>query len=193
MATLPIEFCRRVARERRARGLTQSALARVAGCKQSAVSMFECGHPEKLSMEYVRKIAEILEIPLESVEEGRALEPDTCYLGKKGYCPNPFCLSNIPYEIEGELVLWPALTAVGEDARYCRVCGEVLEDACSTCGSRIEAGAFCVRCGRPRITPVISPGTSPQEWITRRRAEITQWRELTDEKNSDSHRRQSRS
>ena len=178
MAQLPIDFCRKVARTRRAKGMTQSALARSAGCAQSAISMFEGGHPEKLSIEFVRKVAEILEIPLENEMSEPAAEREENLFSKKGYCPNAACLSNIPYEINGELILWPTVSTFNEDSRYCRICGEVLELRCPQCGRDATPGAFCERCGTARITAVVPPGISRSAWVDQRRAEIREFRGL---------------
>ena len=178
MAHLPIDFCRKIARARRAKGLTQSALARSAGCAQSAISMFESGHPEKLSMEFVRKVAEILDITLEEETQEPAAGSKETLFPKKGYCPNAACLSNIPYEINGELMLWPTVTGLNENSRYCRICGEVLEFSCQECGHDICEGAFCEGCGTARVTAVVPPGISQAGWMEQRREEIREFRDL---------------
>ena len=43
---------------RREKGISQSELAKEVGCKQSAVSMFECGDGTKLNDEVIGKLAE---------------------------------------------------------------------------------------------------------------------------------------
>ncbi len=155
--------------------MTQSALARSVGCRQSAVSMFEGGRVDKLSMDSVRKIAALLEIPMDGATNGEA--PAVC--GQKAYCPNPACLGNIPYVVNGALIVWPAVAAAAEGAVYCRICGEVLERACIECGLTVAEGAFCAACGKPRITPAAPRDVSHSEWSAQRRAEIQQWRALT--------------
>ncbi|MDA3923559.1 MAG: helix-turn-helix transcriptional regulator [Kiritimatiellae bacterium] len=177
MAHLPTEFCKQVAAARRAQGITQSALAKSAGCKQSAVSMFESGHPEKLSMEAVEKIAKILNIPLEA-QKHKELPAASC--SKKGYCPNSACLSNIPYIINCDLFIWPKLIGLTDELKYCSICGEVLERSCPQCGGQVTEGACCGICGHPRVMTALPPGTDPTEWVTERRNEIQQWRRLTD-------------
>jgi hypothetical protein len=141
--------------------------------------MFESGHPEKLSMEFVRKAAEILDIPLTASEATATESLEGSDFSKKGYCPNAACLSNIPSVINGVAVIWPTLSAAGELSRYCKVCGEVLESSCSGCGGAVTEGAFCGVCGASRITAVAPPGVSTEEWVKQRRVEILQWRELT--------------
>ncbi len=178
MAHLPIDFCKKVAQARRAKGLTQSALARSAGCAQSAISMFESGHPEKLSMDFVRKVAEILDIPLNEEPTLSATEREETPFAKKSYCPNPSCLSNIPYQISGELILWPAITNLSADARYCQICGEVLEFSCPQCGRDASPGAFCEGCGAARITAAVPPGVSQSVWMEERRDAIREFRGL---------------
>ncbi|MFO7936744.1 MAG: helix-turn-helix domain-containing protein [Kiritimatiellia bacterium] len=172
MAHLPIDFCRKVAKTRRTKGLTQSALARNAGCKQSAISMFESGHPEKLSMESVRKVAEILDITLDEEKDETVADDNKDLFSRKAYCPNAACLSNIPYMINGELIIWPKVSNFSNASRYCKVCGEVLEFRCPECGRDVGEGAFCEGCGRARITAVSTEDMAPGEWVKRRRAEI---------------------
>jgi DNA-binding XRE family transcriptional regulator len=178
MAHLPKNFCREVAEARRARGMTQSALARSVGCRQSAVSMFEGGRADKLSMDSVRKIAAILEIPLEGTQSAESAGTSAA-CGQKVYCPNPACLGNIPCCAGDVLMVWPSVAPAAEGAVYCRICGEVLERACPECGRPVGEGAFCAACGRARIAPAVPEGLSAPEWMAQRRMEIRQWRELT--------------
>ena len=178
MAHLPIDFCRKVARGRRAKGLTQSALARSVGCAQSAISMFESGHPEKLSMEFVSKVAEILEIPLEEQPLNSQKGSVETLFSKKCYCPNAACLSNIPYDINGELILWPTVTGLNDGSRYCKICGEVLEFSCPECGRDVSTGAFCDGCGTARVVPVLPPGVQPENWVVEKRSEIREFRDF---------------
>ncbi len=178
MAHLPIDFCRKTAAARRARGMTQSTLARSVGCAQSAISMFESGHPEKLSLEFVRRIAAQLDLVLDEQSDA-AMPPDNgndC--GQLCYCPNPHCYSNIPYKVSGGLTLWPTPVCGEGDAVYCQVCGEVLERACPVCARPFTEGAFCPVCGKPRITPLLPPGVSSDNWIQEQRTEIQQWHNL---------------
>ncbi len=179
MANLPEDYCRAVAAARREQGLTQSALARSAGCAQSAISMFESGHPEKLSLEFVEKIAGILKIPMEEQAFRKTQDLPASVYSKKGYCPNSGCLSNIPYIINDGVLAWPQLTLLTGAEKYCAVCGEVLEKCCPRCESPVTAGACCLNCGHPRVIMALPPGVVQEEWVAGRRAEIRQWRSLT--------------
>jgi len=179
MAHLSTDFCRAVATARREQGITQSALAMSVGCKQSAVSMFESGHPEKLSMEVVKRIAAKLNIPFEKQSGNEFPEIPAISYTQKGYCPNTACLSNIPYIINDQLHLWPELTDLTDELKYCATCGEVLERCCPGCESPVTAGACCGICGHPRVMTALPPGTDPVKWVITRRDEIRQWRSLT--------------
>jgi len=179
MAHISKDFCKRVAAVRREHGLTQSALALKVGCAQSAVSMFESGHPEKLSMEFVEKIAELLKITFEERAIPDAFPEAATVTTKKSYCPNTACLSNIPYVVNGELFIWPELTAINDQIKYCATCGEVLERSCPKCGSAVSEGACCRSCGHARVMTALPPGTDPEKWVEARRDEIQQWRSLT--------------
>ncbi|MFA7171978.1 MAG: helix-turn-helix transcriptional regulator [Kiritimatiellia bacterium] len=178
MAYLPEDFCRKVAAARREQGLTQSALAKAVGCAQSAVSMFERGHPEKLSIEFVEKIAGILKIPMEEKTRNNIPEFLPAFSLQKGYCPNPACLSNIPYIINDELFVWPELSLLTGNIKYCATCGEVLECCCPGCARPITEGACCQSCGHPRVMATLPPGVSSELWVVQRRNEIQQWRSL---------------
>ena len=65
MANLSIAFCRQLAKARREKGMTQSALAEAVGCKQSAISMLESGQSAKIAQETVTRIAALLGVALE--------------------------------------------------------------------------------------------------------------------------------
>ena len=65
MTNLPTDICLKFKEARKAKGLNQSSLAQMVGCKQSAISMFEGGMVTKLSDETVKKLSEVLEVPLE--------------------------------------------------------------------------------------------------------------------------------
>ncbi|MDD4019808.1 MAG: helix-turn-helix domain-containing protein [Kiritimatiellae bacterium] len=172
MAHLSITFCRQLARARREKGMTQSALAQAVACKQSAISMLESGQPEKLSQETVGKIAALLGVPLEPVPAGGAEAP----AGSAGYCPNAACFSNIPYAVADALLFWPRPPAAA--GRHCAYCGELLERQCPHCGAAVAGGACCPACGGALITNTLPPGTDPAAWAAQRRREIAEWRSL---------------
>ncbi|HOE60420.1 MAG TPA: helix-turn-helix transcriptional regulator [Kiritimatiellia bacterium] len=176
MAQLSITFCRKLARARRERGMTQSALAQAVSCAQSAISMLESGQPGKLSQETVGKIASLLGVPLEdSAPDGVPLPTRP----SAGYCPNAACFSNIPYVVADEVLFWPRPQPTAARGPYCVYCGEVLEPQCPHCGAGVTPGACCPQCGRARITGGAPDGVDPEDWAARRRRELADWRALS--------------
>jgi transcriptional regulator with XRE-family HTH domain len=181
MAQLSLSFCRQLARARRDRGLTQSALAQAVGCKQSAISMLESGQPEKLSRETVEKIAALLGVVLDAPAAeptAHSPQPTASSLVARGYCPGAACPSNVPYTVQGELLFWPRLQPLARGG-HCAVCGELLEPRCPGCGAAVSAeGACCPACGGARVANTLPPGADADEWAARRRREIAEWRAL---------------
>ena len=177
MAHLSTTECRLIAQARRGKGMTQSALAQAAGCKQSAISMLESGQPEKLSRETVEKIAKLLGVALEGPPAGADSEPQTWVPAtpRHGFCPNAVCPSNVPYAVNGELLFWPRLQPATEARSRCASCGELLETRCPHCGAAVTAGACCTACGGARVTNTLPPETVPDAWAAQRRREIAEW------------------
>lgn len=180
MAQLSITFCRQLARARREKGMTQSALAQAVGCKQSAISMLESGQPEKLSQEAVGKIAALLEVALESPSSPSSVlrPPSSGSLPAPVYCPSAVCPSNVPYAVAGELLFWPRAQPLAAGGKHCASCGEVLERQCPHCGAAVTEGACCHTCGGAKVTDTLPPGTDPEAWSAQRRREIAEWRAL---------------
>lgn len=175
MAQLSITICRRLAKARREKGMTQSALSEAVGCKQSAISMLESGQTDKISQETVEKIAALLGIPLE--QEPPSLPPPS--LDVHRFCPNAMCYSNIPYVMNGELLFWPRpQPAAAVSGPHCAICGELLESRCPHCGVRLGAGACCPVCGGALVTNTLPSETDPAVWAEQRRREIAGWRTL---------------
>ena len=177
MAQLSITVCRQLARARREKGLTQSALAQAVGCKQSAISMLESGQPEKLSQEAVAKIASLLEVSLDAASallspEPRTLSPLT------PYCPSAACPSNVPYAVAGELLFWPRPQPASAGGKHCAYCGEVLERQCPRCGAAAGEGACCHACGGAKVIDTLPPETGREAWAAQRRREIAEWKAL---------------
>jgi len=174
-----IDCCLRLAEARRSKGMTQSALAKAAGCKQSAVSMFEKGDPAKLADSTVEKIAGILGVKLEEGKPQPAAEEPTHVL-VRGFCPNCSCPSNVPYAVDGRVIFRPVreIASPGCGPR-CVECGEVLETCCPSCGAPLNDGACCAACGSPYVTAVVPDGADAESWARTRRAEIRDIRELT--------------
>lgn len=185
MARLSLEECKRLARARREKGMTQSALAEAVGCRQSAISMLEAGQSEKLSLENVRKAAAVLGVELAPAgEEGQeaaspASRPPAPSPAVAGFCPDARCPSNIPYAVGGELFFWPLRQpAPAGGRRRCAFCGELLETRCPSCGAPLSDGACCAACGAPRVTNILPPGTDAEAWAARRRQELAELRRL---------------
>lgn len=179
MAHLPTAFCRQLARARREKGLTQSALAEAVGCKQSAISMLESGRAEKIAKDTVEKIAGLLGVAMEAAPSSPVSHAPAAT--GRAFCPNALCHSNIPYAASGELLFWPRsqqhVPASGDNIR-CTVCGEFLEHRCPHCGASLADGACCHACGQPKVTNTLPPETDPAEWSAQRRREIAEWRSL---------------
>lgn len=157
---------------RRAAGMTQSDLARKAGCQQSAISMFESGRPDCLSDEKIKSIARILELDISKLPAVAASGPVLADALK--FCPDAMCPSNTPYLVGRRLCHSPALVmaSVGVATR-CRLCGEVLESVCPGCGMPTSPGSFCEACGSPYVISGLEPDGDPEAWIA-------QWRRNVD-------------
>ena len=176
---------------RRAKRLSGVQLAKMAGCTQSAISQFEGGKRTALRRETVEKICGILEIEMpaelaeEPVGQGTAVDSsrpaDAQSLGSGAsrpapYCPNPGCLSNVPYVVDGALAFMPRRQP-DSGATYCPWCGEVLLKECPQCESAATRTAFCPNCGAKRVEP--PEGISdPIAWAEARRAEIAEVEQL---------------
>lgn len=182
MAQLSIEFCKKLARVRRERGITQSALARTVGCKQSAISMLESGQPEKIAHETVVKIAELLEVtmPTPPTAQPPTFSDITPLVTTKLFCPNALCLSNAPYLVGEELLFWPRpQPATATPPRHCATCGELLEHTCPHCGAAApSAGGCCTACGGAMVINTLPAGVDRVAWSTERRREIAALLEL---------------
>ena len=154
-----------------AAGITQAALAAQAGCKQSAVSMYEAGKRDALSRDSIVKIAAILkvELPTEPAIEiipqiipQRALPP-------KPFCPSFDCPTNIAYTVGASVFLLPSGTA--GNGKRCLLCGEALSTLCPKCGTELHhRGACCPECGTALIEFPDDFTASVAEWIQRHNA-----------------------
>lgn len=163
MINLSPEICRKLKEARRERGLSQSALAREVGCKQSALSMFEQGDGRKLNDEVVKKMAAKFGIELgELSEENEKVVVPPLFVSKlaasepirpvRGFCPNPHCPSNHAYRVEEKVLYRPNREEADPiGGKYCAICGELLEKRCPNCGSHVHEGAICSVCGEPYV------------------------------------------
>lgn len=157
MKGLNREFCERIASARREAGISQTALAAEIGCKQSALSPFERGDGTKLSDEAIKRLSEKFGIPLPagSAAVGRTVFPlrGESFAAGSGFCPNPDCPSHQRLEIGGRVIFHPdrkQTDPVG--ARFCAICGEVLERNCPNCGLPVHDGAVCSFCGNTYVS-----------------------------------------
>ena len=154
MIDLSPEICHRLRDARREAGISQTVLAREVGCKQSALSMFEQGDGTKLNDEVIRKLAKKFGVALDEVKDGMPARPAAAVTAfpHSGFCPNPACPSHHRYEVDGRSLFRP--DRVAEDpvgAKYCAVCGEILERRCPNCGAPVHDGAICSVCGEPYV------------------------------------------
>lgn len=178
MTNLSKEICLKFKEARQAKGYNQSALARMVGCKQSAVSMFEAGMTTKLSDETVKKIADILGVSIEDRPEvPQAAVPYQSQLSPAaavhGYCPNCECPSNVPYVVGGHLLYRPLRRVSSPTGgTHCAQCGELLETRCPTCGAPLNDGACCASCGGAYVTPTLPEGTDLATYAHARNEEI---------------------
>ena len=184
MTNLSQEICLKFKKARQSKGYNQSTLARMVGCKQSAVSMFEAGMTTKLSDETVRKIAEILDVSLDEKTETfqdivSAQTQQSSGSAIHGYCPNCECPSNVPYVVGGNL-LYRTLRHVASPTggTFCTQCGELLEMKCPSCGAPLNDGACCAICGSASVTPTVPDGTDLVAYAHMRREEIEQFNSL---------------
>ena len=158
MISLDPEICKKIKEARRTAKLSQSTVAAEVGCLQSALSMFEQGDGTKLNDDVIKKLAEKFNVDLTAKpEEKKAAVPPPVHAhvhlaGVKGFCPNPQCPSNHPYEVDGRTFVLPdRQKADPVGGKFCAFCGEVLEKQCPNCGAPVHDGAICSLCGDPYI------------------------------------------
>ena len=184
MSNVSKELCIRLAEARRAKGFRQTELAAQIGCTQSALSMFEGGQPTKLSDETVKKLSELLGVPLVDQEKVAEASREAQVASVEipvvhGFCPNCQCPSNVPYVVSGRLFFRPSRNiASPTGGKRCTLGGEVLEMRCPVCGAPLNDGACCAVCGSNYVTPVVPDGIDVSAYAQARRAEIIQLREL---------------
>ena len=176
-------MCFLFAKARRAKGLRQTDLAARVGCTQSALSMFEGGHPTKISEETVKKLSDILEVSLVEKSDpngvGNSAGVGESMSGVHGFCPNCQCPSNVPYVVDGRLFFRPSRKVASPTGGVrCTQCGEILELNCPVCGASLNEGACCAACGTAYVTPVVADGLDVVAYARVRREEIIQLRNL---------------
>lgn len=142
---------------RRAAKLSQSVVAEEVGCHQSALSAFEQGDCTKLGDEVVERLSKKFGVGLEPEatrpHDGVAAAPARFeFAAGSGFCPNPRCPSNRPYQVEGRDCFKPdRIVADPVGGRFCAMCGEALERKCPNCGAPVHDGGFCSLCGDPYV------------------------------------------
>ncbi|MBL1216810.1 MAG: XRE family transcriptional regulator [Planctomycetes bacterium] len=140
MQTFAQKLGLQVYRARRAKRLTQEALAEHLGLSQSQVSAVERGRENALAMERIIRLASFLSIDLDAIERDTG-GPDS----HRAYCPSSRCPSNRMYFVNEEPFILPGIDTSG--ARYCRLCGHKLQTVCPHCHRAIQHGSCCTECG----------------------------------------------
>ncbi|NOY81030.1 MAG: helix-turn-helix domain-containing protein [Kiritimatiellaeota bacterium] len=155
-------------------GLTQSELARQAGCSQSAVSMFEAGRRDALSREKLASIAERLGLDPSRLE---IPGPEPAAGSVAGFCPVDECPSNVPFVVRGRLCFNPTIRRVRAEGRaFCPFCGELLETRCSNpeCNAPAHRGSsVCPECGTAYVHSIRmreAPAEAQERWAANQRA-----------------------
>lgn len=171
-----LEIARLITTARRRQGLTQSELARQAGCRQSAVSMFERGHANALARPTIETLLKLLAIELPASDSdastAAAAAKPFSRTATHRYCPVFDCPSNVPFTVQGTLLVKPQAQPAA-NARHCAFCGELLESACPECGAAVNSGACCAQCGSPYIsTPPGIVDENPTVWADSQRARL---------------------
>ncbi len=171
-----LEIAKLITAARRRLGLTQSELARQAGCRQSAVSMFESGHANALARPKIEALLKRLEIDLpvadDHGEAASAVTAPESGTAPSAYCPVYDCPSNVPFTVKGTLLIKPQVRP-DANARHCAFCGELLERICPECGDAAKDGACCTQCGSPYIsTPPSLAGENPAIWADSQRTRL---------------------
>jgi len=155
--------------------MTQAELARQVGCQQSAVSMMESGRVTALARETLERIARELGVPFEA-PSAFAATVETGVVGQ-AHCPEPECPSNVPFVVNGALILWP-MEQPSSGGRHCAYCGELLAHHCRQCGEPVLPGACCRDCGTAYVPAPATVGSDAERWAASRRQQIASWRAL---------------
>jgi len=151
-----------VAKARRSKGMTQSALAEKIACKQSAISMFERGNLQALSQERQEDLATFLELDWPPVDANHPYSSVSRPVSPGSYCPHYDCPSNYPYRVGTRLLAMPRNHTLSS-GKHCRYCGEVQESCCPNCSAPYQHGAYCTTCSTPYIF-IAQTERSPDEW-----------------------------
>lgn len=158
-------------------GYSQTRLAKKAGIKQSALSMFESGDPHSLSAANLNKVAAALGVRIPEI--GPVGGHETAEVRK--YCSEYTCHANIPYLVRGLICFKPVFTmAREEDQIRCFHCGAELESGCpAECGRAVSNSAFCA-CGEPYVRAPLEID-DPETWVATRQDEQQKFLDLHDQ------------
>ncbi len=166
-------------KRRKAEGITQIALAKEIGCKQSAISMMEAGNLDALSEDKLQKVAQKLGVELEQ----EVIDSSNSSALVHKYCPNHDCPSNTPYVAAEELFFMPNFIVEATHKKSkCIFCGEILQHECSNqdCGATISyKSACCNDCGE-KYVECHNDIPNKTLWADEQRSRIEQIRRLID-------------
>jgi transcriptional regulator with XRE-family HTH domain len=169
-------------RARRQKGLTQTEVARLAGCSQSAVSMWESGRADALAKDKVELLAKVLGVDLGAVQVTAVAAPGAPAALVLKYCSVDDCPSCVPYAVHGQVWIRPRMVyAPASEATRCSDCGQALESRCPNpeCEAEAVEGSFCPRCGTPYVASAAeASGPAAVRWADEQRQKIAQWRDL---------------
>lgn len=156
---------------RRSHGMTQSALAKEADCKQSAISMMERGREDALAWSKIEAIAKIFDINIEAFAPKQP-PLSTCHSPLSTFCPIFDCPANMPYVVNGKLYVLPRSKNSDTD-KHCAYCGELLENSCPECGANItEQSACCQDCGTPYVATPEEIAAGTETWANKQRQNL---------------------
>ena len=117
--------------------------------------MFEQGDGTKLNEAVIKKLAEKFGVSLKAEEPAAGvvnIAVPAAVSSVRGFCPNPKCPSNAPYEVDGRTLLRPDRSAADPvHGKFCALCGEILEKRCPNCGAPVHDGSICSFCGEPYV------------------------------------------
>lgn len=167
-----------------AKGVTQSKLAGLVGCRQSAISMFESGRADAISQKTLSAIAGELGLDAKALS-AMDLRRVTARSLLLKYCAVDDCPSNVPYTVRGRIRFSPAMVEApaGEQTR-CSLCGDILEDRCPNedCRAELNEGAFCGQCGTAYVSSVREKPDNADERAATIRARISELRAMSQTK-----------
>jgi len=168
-----------------AKGITQSRLAELVGCRQSAVSMFESGRADSLSRKTLTLIAGQLGLDIKSLSDVDVRPAAARSLLLK-YCPVDECPSNVPFAVRNRIQFVPSMVeAPASELTRCSLCGDVLEALCPNvdCRAELNEGAYCLECGQPYVAFTREVQAEPERWAAEIRRSIAELRSLSHTRN----------